>query len=287
MEIYFMISGKLLLVALLIMASPVAEAAKLISKEGRFSYSGYIGGLKIGTASVDVAMDDSKYAVELKMKTGGVIGWFVEWLHRSSAFGLVQDQGNFPLSPNAYRNQSVWEEKERLLEIIFFSGNAKILLANPHPIDDERREPIPEEKRQNTVDPLTALIGVSRMIEEKGTCKSTFDIFDGRRLFQLRIEDKGIVKTSKNRFAPFGGDARRCDFALKQTAGFKRLKEEKPNKGSFYFRHVNDHSVIMPIKVKAESNYGDLIIHLRNVESIGPEFIKKITRQFSDAEKAQ
>lgn len=269
------------------MASPVAEAAKLISKEGRFSYSGYIGGLKIGTSSVDVASDNSKYAVELKMKTGGVIGWFVEWLHRSSAFGLVQDQGNFPLSPNAYRNQSVWEEKERLLQVIFSSGTANILLANPHPIDDERREPIPEKKRQNTVDPLTALIGVGRMIEEKGTCKSTFDIFDGRRLFQLRIEDKGLVKTSQSRFAPFGGDARRCDFTFEQMAGFKRLKEQKPNKGSFYFRHVSEHAVMMPIKVKAESNYGDLIIHLRNVESIGPEFIKKTIQEFSDTEKVQ
>jgi hypothetical protein len=282
-----MISWKLLLLALLIMASPVAEAAKLISKEGRFSYSGYIGGLKIGTSSVDVASDNSKYAVELKMKTGGVIGWFVEWLHRSSAFGLVQDQGNFPLSPNAYRNQSVWEEKERLLQVIFSSGTANILFANPHPIDDERREPIPEKKRQNTVDPLTALIGVGRMIEEKGTCKSNFDIFDGRRLFQLRIEDKGLVKTSQSRFAPFGGDARRCDFTFKQMAGFKRLKEQKPNKGSFYFRHVSEHAVMMPIKVKAESNYGDLIIHLRNVESIGPEFIKKTIQEFSDTEKVQ
>ena len=269
-----MLRWNLFLIAVLFAADSHSSASQFKTAGGEFSYVGYMGGIKIGNATIDVALKTGDYSVKLNMETGGIVGWLVNWTNTSAVFGKMGAENERVFSPVSYQNQSVWEEKRRLIEIAFEAGRTEVQTAIPDPIKDEGRKAISATDLSNAIDPLTALIKVGKMIEKTGSCTSILKIFDGRRLFQIEIEDKGPAEVSVTRRAPFGGKAHRCDFVSKQLAGFKPKKESGEKSGSFYFRQVNDNAAVMPIQIKADSAYGSLIMHLKHVQNIRPEVIK-------------
>ena len=112
-------------------ASDEATAAK-------FRYVGYMGGVKIGWAEAEIATAPKRYSANLKMETGGLIGWFVEWRHASASVGAMAGDAD-GLAPDRYGNAAFWKEKERYIEVAFPDGTAEIAEATPHPVKDENR----------------------------------------------------------------------------------------------------------------------------------------------------
>lgn len=270
-----MVRWKVVLIAILLVVPSHSRASQFKTEGGEFSYVGYMGGVKIGNATIGVALKTDDYSVKLNMETGGIVGWFVKWTNLSAVFGKMSAENEEIFSPVSYQNQSVWKEKRRLIEIAFEAGKTEVQTAIPDPIKDEGRKSISVTDLKNAIDPLTALIKVGKTIEKTGSCTSILKIFDGRRLFQIEIEDKGSAEVSVTRRAPFGGKAHRCDFVSKQLAGFKPNKEPSEKSGSFYFRQLDDSAGIMPVQIKADSSYGSLIMHLKHFQNLKPEVIKQ------------
>ncbi len=99
-------------------------------------------------------------------------------------------------------------------------------------------------------------------------------MFDGRRLYRLKIVDEGAADLERSRYAPYAGQSRRCAFEFERVAGFKDEKKEKarePLTGLAYFRRPADGAPMMPVRVTADSKYGTAVLHLRKVELLDPQ----------------
>mgnify|MGYP002629001192 CR=1 FL=1 len=238
-------------------AAPGVEAAT-------FAYVGYMGGIKVGWANADIAVAPDRYGAALKMETGGMVGWFIEWRHGSNANGAVQPGGIAPLAPAFYRNDAYWKERDRFVEVAFPAGVAGIAAADPHPVTDEGRPAVPAFMLQDVLDPLSAIVAIGRTIETTGRCDASFGVFDGRRLYQLKVTDDGDTMLSSSSRAPFGGEARRCRFVFERKAGFKNIQSDDPTAGRAYFRRTAPGAPIMPVQVVADTSYGAALLNLQS-----------------------
>lgn len=261
----------------------LAAAAPARQEAARFTYIGYMGGLKIGWAKADVALDDSRYAAELKMETGGMAGWFVDWRHGSTAFGASTPKGEKPLAADHYRNDSVWEGDNRFVEVAFDQNDvAGLADAAPHPITHERRAEIDPALLKGVLDPLSAIVAIGQTLEATGSCNLSVGVYDGRRRYQLVVSDLGDRELTRSRYAPYGGESRRCDFAFKRVAGFKKKKkkvDQSPTTGRAYFRRSAEGAPLMPVRIAADTKYGAAILHLKEIELLDPQLAEKAARK--------
>ena len=245
----------------------------------RFSYVGYMGGLKIGWAEADVAFAEGRYAATLKMETGGMVGWFVEWRHGSEAYGGTAAAGDAPLSADRYRNDSFSKGRDRLIEVAYPGHTAEVTFADPHPVRDEGRPAVDPALLTNVLDPLSAIVAIGRRIETSGKCDASFGVFDGRRRYQLKVVDEGRRDLGRSRYAPYGGPARRCGFVFERIAGFKNMNNDEPTSGHAYFRRAADGAPLMPVQIVADTQYGAAILHLQGLELLDATLVQQAARK--------
>jgi len=241
----------------------------------RFSYTGYMGGIKIGWAEADIALAGQRYAADLKMETGGLVGFFFEWRHRSASVGQAEASGDAPLSGERYSNYGFWKEKERYIEVAYRDGTPEIAKASPHPVKDENRPAVPADVRKGALDPLGAIVAIGELIERTGSCAADFGVYDGRRQYRLKVTDEGMTDIGRSRYAPFGGEVRKCAFVFERVAGFKKLKSDEPTAGRAYFRRSMDGAPLMPVQIAADTKYGGAILHLKEVKLLDPKLAER------------
>jgi hypothetical protein len=234
-----------------------------------------MGGVKIGWAETEIVVGQDRYLAKMKMETGGMVGWFFEWRHASVATGATMPSKTAPLAGDTYRNDSFWKETDRYIEVTYDNGIARISDASPHPIKDEGRPAVPEDLLTDVLDPLSAITAIGRIIDATGSCNASFGVFDGRRRYQLQVMDNGDTEIGRSRFAPYGGEARRCDFIFERVAGFKQLKSDDPTRGRAYFRRVARGSPLMPVQVAADTKYGGAVLHLKDIELLDPDLAEQ------------
>lgn len=249
----------------------------------RFTYVGYLGGVKVGLAKADIALSADKYAAKLNMQAGGMVSWFLEWRHGSVAHGAAS--GGAPLEAVAYRNDSYWKGKDRFIELAYPGQTAKVTAAVPDPVKDEGRPAVAPTLLKGALDPLSAIIAIGRVIDASGKCDADLGVFDGRRLYRLKVADKGAADLNRSRYAPYAGASRRCQFEFERIAGFKDEKKEKarePLTGLAYFRRPAAGAPMMPVRVSADSQYGAAVLHLRKVELLDPQLAAEATEKLDD-----
>ncbi|MBT6312096.1 MAG: DUF3108 domain-containing protein [Alphaproteobacteria bacterium] len=254
-----------------------APAAKPAAA-GSFVYQGYAGGFKVGEVAMDLALRDGRYAAKMRLETAGMVGWFVEWRHGTSVHGAASpDQGpaphGAPLTVERYHADSYWKKKDRFVNFeVREGGVAEVTKAAPHPVKDEERPLITAAQRTDVLDPLTAIIAVGRTLEQTGSCKASYPVYDGRRRYTLKIEDQGIAELEPSRRTPYEGNAQRCKFVFERVAGFRKeiAADDEPTNGRAYYRRPAPGAPMMPVKIIAELELGSAIINLKQYKALDP-----------------
>lgn len=265
------------LFSILAMTPLLAQASEAVKESApgqaaRFFYEGFVGGLRVGAATADVAFTPDAYAATLKLKTAGMAGLFFSWEHSSTASGAAAAAGDAPLVGAHYRNESFWKGKDRFIEVAYRDQIAELSASEPDPVVEEGRPEISADLRFNVLDPLSAIVALGRQVETTGRCDASFGVFDGRRRYQMVATDDGVADTGKSRYAPFGGEARVCSFVFERVAGFKQKNMElPPTSGAVFLRKATPFAPLMPVKIIVSTKYGDAILHLKQVERIDAE----------------
>ena len=259
------------LISLLAIAPLTALASDAATSSARFTYEGFLGGVKIGVATANVAIAPDQYAAKLELETAGVAGLVFDWRHASLATGTPTADGEAPFEGLVYRNDNLWKGKNRFIEIAYRDRVAEIAAAEPHPVQDEGRPAVDEALRKDVLDPLSAIIALGQRIEQTGSCAASFAVFDGRRRYQMIVEDEGASEVRKSRYAPFGGETRVCSFVFERVAGFKKDSDKPPTAGAAFIRRAKPDAPLMPVKIAVDSKYGLAVLHLKDVRQIDAE----------------
>jgi hypothetical protein len=179
-------------------------------------YQVLAGGMTVLDLDALVEIDTIGYRLRTLLRTRGLATLVVRGEQRTEAAGTLR--GTEP-QPARYRADGVWRGRPRQVEIDF--RNIEPALRVQVPPDGGEREPVPPELRRGTVDALSALVKLTRIVVATGRCDGGAAVFDGRRRtdYVLRTGGREVLPRWRDAWA---GEALRCAFESRQVAGFHR-----------------------------------------------------------------
>lgn len=260
--VFMLRSGAALLSFLLPCAALAQDGVSLHA-----NYEAYAAGMQVAEVESSFVFGPRTYRMNLGYHTTGVVGVFL----RGHQFDTVEGawRGTQP-SPLRFTGEGVWRGTDRLAEIEYQAGKPIVRKLVP-PITDER-EPVPDALQANTMDTLSALASLIRMVEATGRCEDTVRTYDGRRAVEIQAMTVGEEVLRPTGRSSFAGRALRCDFAGRLRAGFRfddnRDRDSKPMHGSAWLAPLTVGGPPLPVRMTFETRwFGDATMYLTAVGS--------------------
>jgi len=170
--------GVLLLVVLVLPG--VASA-----RQARLEYSVHADRFHVLDASFRLDLGGARYLLEGEAYTTGLLAFFFAYRVSFWSAGMLEDD---QVQPGSFGNKGSTSQSQRRVEMVYDDTGPRVVSLFPGP-DEDQREPVPEDLRAGTIDPLSAAVLAARRVDETARCPSTpVRIFDGRRLFTLSFE---------------------------------------------------------------------------------------------------
>jgi len=229
------------------------------------AYDVYAGGFKAMRAELAVDLGEQDYRLQLDAYFQGFIANLFSLDFSVTAEGGLNDGR---LSPRGYEMNSVWQKKsERRIAMTFDEGEVTRLDIEP----EDRRpttDAVPAEERAGALDPITALLWPIATLLQQQSCQGETEVFDGRKLFALRLEQQEAVTLRASGYSPFGGPTQVCHLFIEQTAGPKkeRSRERIPEYIRVYLAPLSENGPPLPLRLEADNRLGRIILHLKEAK---------------------
>lgn len=260
-----------LFVILLAIAGPrPADAADGVA----LGYEGYLGGLHMMTAEVELARNRENYRMVTNAEGRGLIGWVLDWRSKAVTEGVVGEDGN--LKPLHHRRDMIRGNKPAKIMQIEYRDDGVPLVARLREGDEAKFAE--EESRKGTIDPMSAVTSIVDQMAAGQACTGNFQVFDGKLRYDATARMGQASRLGGNKYMMYKGEAERCDLTLKAIDGFD---DEEPQGNPRNRAEVADDSMVLtlwfaspaaglpsvPVMASADSDYGGLRIYLARAEA--------------------
>ena len=244
--------------AFLIVLPVQANAMKL-------EYDIYAGGLFLVSGELKFALDRNRYSAEVEAKGGRLVDLLSRWSYEASAEGRVES--GVRVSPEEFRSRRNQRRGQRTLNMAYDKMGNVSVTAEP-PQSELSASAVPPEFRPNTLDPVSAMVGVIATGGASG-CAGTFPVFDGRRRYDVTVTSNGtdmLQKSSRNMHA---GAAEKCKILLHPVAGFERDRDKED-----FFRYGVDRTATawfarpwadrppVPVRIQVDLEWISVVMNL-------------------------
>lgn len=196
------------------------------------TYKGKLAGFDIGRIWVDSQLTDEAYRITYKMEQKGIARWFSNAENTSEAYGLLGEDKNTSLYYFSYDYEG--DDDYQYLEVTRQAPDSRFrVYAEP---SYDYHHPVSFDQARDTLDPVSALVELGFLKTEPGKspCDRTVQVFDGKRRFDLRMEDDGIVTLSNNGKGRYNGPAYRCRAHQDKIAGYRPKDYDQEIKGEAF-----------------------------------------------------
>ena len=250
--------------ALVLSTSPVLAAGE--SAPIRASYDVYFGGLHILSAVSEFSRADDAYTLTATSKTEGILSAFWDWR------GETRSQGRYVAGralPTRHESRGLRGDETKVVELTYDSGGEVSSVRVDPPLDPEEVTELPDGAEIGTIDPLSVIAELSRVVASDGRCDGEFAVFDGRRRYDLRITDQGAATLPETPYSIFSGAVMACGVEYSLLGGERREKSRYATTARdrvvYVARPLAD-GPAMPVALKIETDFGTLMAHLTAVE---------------------
>lgn len=248
-------------VALLLPDLAVAQ----VSLSARTTYESFAAGIPISRVEAGFSFTPSSYKMDLGYRTTGMIGFLFKGYQHDVVEGAWR--GNEAM-PSVFLGIGHWHGDDRKAEINYRAGYPVVQTLIPP--NSAEREPVPEALLPGTIDTMSALAQLVRIVNATGRCDTTAKTFDGRRAVNIQAHTVGEETLEPTSRSSFHGPALRCDFEGRLIAGFRfsddHDKAGKPRQGSAWFARVAGSPALLPVKMSFETDwFGDAVMYLTDV----------------------
>ena len=131
--------------------------------------------------------------------------------------------------------------------------------------DWEDRHPLPADAGDSTLDPLSVVAGLSKLLQQGGRCDGSFAVYDGRRRYDLTVSDAGTRKLEPNDYSIFEGEARGCHISYEMLGGH-RIERNKyaatARDRTIWVARPAEGAPLIPVRLSIETDYGTVMGHL-------------------------
>jgi len=249
--------------ALMLVAAWPAMAAADEPVNLRLTYDAHIGGVRVLSIAALARFVGQTYDLEVASRTVGIVGWVGDWKGNSFTRGAIGEAG---LRPASHRADSVWRGEPRFVELTY--ADRSVAVAAEPPPDKDDREPVPEPLTRDTVDTLTAIMGLMRSFGADGKCAGAYPAFDGRRRYDITIDDAGAATMEPSSYNVYAGVARKCRVTTRRVAGYwkGRGNDAPEQQGFVWMAPALPGRPPVPVRAEAETGLGALVLNLRKAE---------------------
>lgn len=211
--------------------------------------------------TIDVA--DTTYRSTTRMRTEGVVRLLYPWSAEAVSDGV---RDGTTLTPRRHTADGVYRGEHRRVRIEY-AGDGSVVSRIEPPPEDDARDRVPDDMQQATLDPLTASLAAASRLP----CAGTLPVFDGRRRYDMQLEDKGAADVPAARRGVYAGPARRCRATIVAYSGFWRSDprdSEAPTTLDYFIATPRADVGPVPVYLELAGARGTLRIHLIGVEPL-------------------
>jgi hypothetical protein len=230
-------------------------------------YDIYAGGFKALGMDARVTLAERTYDVEVALKTAGWIDWMLGFNQRIGSRGIVEAA----VRPLLYQSEGVFLGKRRTTRLDYRDDGR--IEATMIPLDEkDDRPPVPEAMKPGTIDPVSVLVAVNQAAAAgRLPCSGKAPVFDGRRRYNLAMEDGGVAAVAPTQYSTFTGPAVRCLITIERLGGFipaSRFNPETENRVHVvWLARFGESGTWLPVRLDSESTYGDVVGHLTAIDA--------------------
>lgn len=261
-----------MLVVLLAIAGPRPAA----SAEGvALGYEGYLGGLHMLTAEVELARNETAYRMETRATGRGIVGWLFHWTSNAVTEGSVGPDGD--LRPRWHERDIAQRGRRPKAIQIEYRDDGVPMVARMR-VGDEAKFRVAAGRR-GTMDPMSAVTAIVDQMTAGAACRGEFPVFDGKWRYDVmaKMGESRILKG--NRYMMYKGVAARCDLVMKPVDGFD--EEERRDMShqrdgasvddtltlTMWFASPVEGMPAVPVMASASTSYGGLRLYLARAET--------------------
>lgn len=263
-------------VRLTLLALASLAAAPVVAAEMSLTYSLHVGGVHVLDADARLGLGPDGYQAGMAMQTDGFLGQVAAWKTDIRAQGRWA--GPLP-RPHRFTAHGSWRDEPRLTTVDYTpDGLPTLTLADPVP--EKEREPVPEELRRDTVDPVSAVVAVLDRVAKQGDCDLTVPVYDGRQRYDLIFATAGETVLEASDLSIHAGRALSCTVRYKPLAG--RWKQARPQRDRdregaarkdtpvmLYIAPIADGGPPVPVRLEMDSPLGAVKLHLTGMRQDG------------------
>jgi hypothetical protein len=221
------------------------------------------GHLTLATASVRYREAEDRYEIDGDGETDGFLEYLFDWQGAARTAG---DRQGGARSPSFHEHYGEWSEGRRATRVDWGADDPPKTKTEPPPDHDEVT-PVAMSATAGSVDPFTALLGVLDRLHARGRCEGRTRIWDGRRLYRLKVTHDGPDNLEADRPWSYAGPTVRCRLAIERMGGFRRepgswSKPEHERRQTVWVAKLAGERWI-PVRAEFESSYGTIVGRLR------------------------
>ena len=231
----------------------------------KLQYAGYLVDSPILDVRVEVALapEGGPYRMSFSTSLIGMLGDMVPFHMKAASEG--RDGGAGP-RPASYHSQiSIYDNLQSVT--LDYGPEGRVTLTDDPPTE-QGQEAVARGLLANTVDPLSAALGIILKVAGEDRCAGTFRIFDGARRYDLSLSPAPADAVMARLAAAPHVKARACDAAVDLVAGFPQYAIDAgmyPKTARFWLgRGVAGPSPVL-LRIEAESGLGKMRVDLRAV----------------------
>jgi hypothetical protein len=248
------------LLLLTLTGPPVASAQDFAVA---LDYDACFGPLRLLSMALTSEVVGDRYHARSVMQTEGLIAFFFPWRAESESSGL---RAGTVLRPRLHRADGTYRSERRTVRIEYAPDGAVQARVAPPP-EDDWRDGVPQALQDATIDPLTAsLLAVGE------ACRGRLPVFDGRRRYDLRLEElpHDLVPA---RGGIYAGPARRCRAFVEAQAGFWRSDprdSEEPTYLDLWIASPRADVPTVPVYLELTGARGTIAVILTRARPLAP-----------------
>ncbi len=242
---------RIILACLALLAALPAHASSWTA-----TYELHAAGLRALEAVFIFDVDGPNYRVEVQTRSRGLVGLFASSNQLTVVEGMWQgDQAR----PRRYRANGTFRGEPRVVAMDWRPDGQPVIAVLEPTNAAETREDVAPNLLSGTVDALTGIAQLSRVVAETGRCESRTRLFDARRLTQVTVRTAGIEPVPNGAGAGLQGQALRCVLETRLLGGLRadqdQTRAREPVQTTAWIGRVAENAPPVPFRIELASRW--------------------------------
>ena len=251
--------------ALTLAAWPTDLEAEAFENGLAVNYEVYMGGFQVAKADLNLGLYEDCFDLRLSTEPYGIVSYLASFKLISWADGCRNGAGVEPASYSVdYFKDG---RKKRWVRVDYRGAGGPLVQAKPAAEDDNRKA-VPSGLRAGSLDPLSSVFGVIEAVTREGRCAGELPVYDGRRLFRLKLSNVGLTELSPSSYSAYAGSAIECLVQVEMVAGFKKSEIRKkhfPEQVKVFLAEAAAGAPVLPVRMEADYRFGHIRIHAAKI----------------------